>query len=300
MLLEIIIVSFNTEELLKNCLKSLTNCLIKEKLEEKTQITVVDNNSQDNSIKMVRTLFPEVKIIANRNNTGFAKANNQAIRESKAEFIFLLNSDTVVHNNAVSELLKSLREGKSAMAAGPKLINPDGSLQQSFGFAPDFFKVLFWMFFLDDIPFLTKIIKPYHASRKEWYASSHKVDWVTGAALIFKKDVVTKVGLLDENIFMYGEEVEWCYRIRKTGGEIIFNPDATIMHLGGGSQKDKGNSIIREFASIVYFYEKHRKTLLFPIRLVLKIGALLRLILFGIIGGKSSKISLYAKAFKMA
>lgn len=300
MQLEIVIVSFNTSNLLKNCLQSLFKCLSEEKLNSSTIVTVVDNNSSDDSLSIVKKFFPQVKIIANSQNVGFAKANNQAISTSKSEYILLLNSDTIVHKNALTLLLNYLNENSKVSVVGPKLLNLDGSLQQSFGFSPTLTKVFFWMFFLDDIPLISHLIKPYHAQGKNWYQNITQVDWVSGAVLMFRTEIRKSVGFMDEKIFMYGEEVEWCYRIIKQGGKIVFIPQAQITHLGGGSQKIPGSNIIREFESIIYFYKKYFPDYLIFARILLKCGALLRLILFGIIGFDSSKIALYAKAFEMA
>lgn len=299
-LLEVIIVSYNTKDLLKNCLDSLFKCLISENLVLKSMVTVVDNASTDNSVLMVRNSFPRVKIIENKINYGFAKANNLAVKISKAEFIFLLNSDTVVHKFALTNLLKVINEDKKIQAIGPKLLNFDGTLQQSMGFSPTFVNLLNWMFFIDDLPFISGFLHPYHLQGKKWYKNQSEIDWISGAALLFRRKITDKIGRLDEEIFMYGEEVEWCYRIKLSGGKIVYLPDAQITHLGGGSQKVPGNSIIREYDSINYFYRKYFRPLILPVRLILKIGALLRLILFGIIGRDSSRISLYAKAFKVA
>lgn len=300
MKLEVVIVSYNTSSLLKDCLKSLIDCLQKENLFKNTKVSVVDNASSDNSIAMVKKYFPFVCLTENKTNVGFAAANNQAIRKSSAEYIFLLNSDTIVLPNAVSCLLDEIGKNEKIWAVGPKLLNSDRSLQQSFGYSPTFFRVFCWMLFLDDIPILSRLIRPYQASRKEWYQTYHEVDWVTGAALLFRNKITKKVGFLDEKIFMYGEEVEWCHRIRKMGGKIIFLPSSRIIHKTGGSQKAPGTGIIREFQSIVYFYQKYRSILVLPVRILLKIGALLRLILFGIIRQDSPKITLYAKAFQVA
>ena len=300
MTLEVVIVSFNTRQILKNCLKSLFENLSKENLTAKTRVTVVDNNSKDGTVAMLKEDFPGVKIIANKNNLGFAAANNQAITVSTAEYIFLLNSDTIVCPQSISKLLLEIGKSKTTKVVGPKLLNVNGTLQQSFGFTPTFFKVANWMLFFDDLPFLDSFIRPYHASQSRWYQARHEVDWVSGAALLFKRDIIKTAGLLDEKIFMYGEEVEWCYRVRRIGGKIVFSPSSEIIHLGGGSQKGPGTSIIREFQSINYFYRKYFPEHILSVRLLLKIGALLRLILFGIIKADPSKIDLYAKAFKVA
>jgi len=300
MLLEIIIVSYNTKRLLKNCLASLLKNLKKENLLITSRVTVVDNASSDGSLEMVRKNFPAVRIIANKKNLGFAKANNQAIKKSASQYIFLLNSDTEVRPDAISSMLIEIKKNDKIWAVGPKLLNTDGSFQQSFGFTPTFLKVFSWMLFLDDLPVISDLVRPYHAVRYNWYRSPQQVGWVSGAALLFKRKIIKITGFLDEKIFMYGEEVEWCYRIRRAGGEIIFLPQAQIIHLGRGSQQGPGSSIIREYQSIIYFYRKYYPVLGFPVRLLLKIGALLRLVLFGIIGQDSSKRSLYVEAFKVA
>ena len=300
MTLEVIIVSFNTAGLLNNCLKSLFDKLKKENLQKNTKVTVVDNASIDNSLSIVKKNFPQVNIIANKTNSGFASANNQAIRKSSAEYILLLNSDTIVLENSLSLLIKEISINKKVIAVGPRLLNKDGSIQQSFGFSPTFFRIFSWMLFIDDLPVFKNIIHPYHAQGSYWYKTKREVDWVSGAVILFKREIIKKIGLLDEKIFMYGEEVEWCYRIRKNKGLIIYFPDAQITHLGGGSQIIPGSNIIKEFESIIYFYQKHNKDFLIIVRYLLKIGALLRLILFGIIGFNPAKITLYAKAYKLA
>ena len=154
------------------------------------------------------------------------------------------------------------------------------------------------MFFLDDLPVISKFVRPYHASRREWYQDQHEVGWVKGAALLFRRDAVKSAGLLDEKIFMYGEEVEWCFRITERGGKIIFDPQSEITHIGGGSQKGPESAIIGEYRFIIYFFRKYHPGQFTQVRFLLKCGALLRLILFGIIG-RFPEASIYAKALKM-
>ncbi|OGG04350.1 hypothetical protein A2W14_07110 [Candidatus Gottesmanbacteria bacterium RBG_16_37_8] len=300
LLLEVIIVNFNTASLLKKCLDSLILRIKNEGLFWSTLITVVDNGSKDNSLDLLKKHYPRVNLIVNKGNPGFASANNQAIRKSGAEFIFLLNSDTQIGNNVLSSLLKEMNSRLELGVCGPKLINPDGSLQQSIGFSPNLSRIFYWMLFIDDLPYLSRLIKPFHARNPYWYGQKRFVDWLSGAALLFRASLCQSVGFLDDNIFMYGEEVEWCYRIRKANFQVCFLPQIEVVHLKGGSQVNKGSAIIEEYRSLVYFYQKHFPHKIFLLKLLLKVGALLRLILFGIISRQTPKLKLYAQAFKMA
>src|SRR3989338_705063 len=297
-LLEVVVINYNTAFLLKNCLNSLYSAIKNEGLTYHTKVTVVDNDSKDQSVATIKKYFPQVNLFINKKNLGFAKANNLAIKKSKAEFIFLLNSDTLIGTNVLSGLINQMKSDSRIAVVGPKLLNPDQSLQQSAGFTPYLSKIFFWMFFLDDLPFLSKLIKPYHARHAFFYRQVQEVDWVSGAALLFRRKIADLSGLLDENIFMYGEEVEWCFRIRRANFLIYYYPQAEVIHFKGGSAESPGTAIVEEFKSVIYFYQKHFPRLLSPVRLLLKTGALLRLILFGIIG-RFPVLKLYAQAIKV-
>lgn len=300
-MLSIIIVSFNTSDLLKNCLMSVYKVLKSDKLEDKSEIILIDNNSSDDSISIVKNFFPKVKLILNKENLGFSKANNQGIRYAKGDFILLLNSDTKVNPGTFRNLIDSFYLKESIAVVGPKIINPDGSIQPSAGYIPSFIKVFLWMTFLDDLPFLNQFIKPYHVESPDFYKESRLVDWVSGACLMVLKKVLDKSGLMDENIFMYGEEVEWCFRIRKNGFRIYLDCGTDIIHYKGGSGSGKLSGIKEEFKFIKYFYKKHKPG--WQLALViyfLRFGALLRIFLFGIIGRDKRKFSIYAEALKVA
>lgn len=298
--LSIIIVNFNTSNLLRKCLNKVYKSLSFGKIEKESEVIIIDNASSDDSISMVQNNFPKVAIISNEKNLGFSVANNQGIRKSSGKYILLLNSDTEVEKDTLVNLLHKIKSEESIGVVGGKLLNPDGSIQPSAGFFPNLSKVFFWMFFIDDVPYLNKLLRPYHMENKSFYAKEHSVDWVTGACFIFSREIIEKAGLLDENIFMYGEELEWCFRIKKSGLNIVYTPAANILHHKGASSAG-AEGIIEEFKAILYLYTKHQSAWELPlVRLLLKLGALLRIVIFGIIGRHRNRVSLYAKAFKLA
>ena len=154
------------------------------------------------------------------------------------------------------------------------------------------------MSFIDDLPGGT-LLTPYHVDHDSFYRKDQKVDWVTGAAILVPRDVITKVDSLDEKIFMYGEEVEWCWRIKNAGHKIYFTPTTKIIHIGrGSSRKIPTSAFIGEYKAVLYFYQKYKgKFSLQIVRLLLKIGALARIIVFGLLGRKELAKS-YVEAFK--
>ena len=264
----IIVLSFNTHLLLKNCLKSISDSSSRLSYE----VIVVDNHSQDGSVGMVRSRFPAVELIVNRKNLGFSHGNNQGIKKARGQFILLLNSDTIVHKDAISRMADFLTKHKRVGAIGCRLVNIDGSNQASAGSFPNLWISAIMLF-------------------KEHFLSSNnvrgsfdeirKVDWVMGAAIMIKRKVFEKVGLMDENIFMYMEEVELCYRIKKAGYEVIYYPDTKITHLGqGSSQTGRKEPILNIYKGLLYFYKKHYSRVEVEIlRLMLKTKALSALLL---------------------
>ncbi|OGG06484.1 hypothetical protein A3D05_04870 [Candidatus Gottesmanbacteria bacterium RIFCSPHIGHO2_02_FULL_40_24] len=298
-LLDVIIVSFNTATLLRQALQSVQTEVVENNIKEGTRITVIDNASTDGTSQMVRKNFPGVSLIVNNKNTGFAKANNQAIRKTSGKYILLLNSDAIVGKKAINALINELEINSKAGGSGPRLVNFDGGNQPSFGFFPTPWRVLFWMLFIDDIKFISDFFKPYHARHDFFYRRRRTVDWLSGACILVRREAFEKAGLFDESIFMYGEEVEFFYRMKKSGFEAIFTPNAIVRHKKGGSGRGTESGIVEEYLFIVHFYRIYFPGLVVPVRFLLKLGALLRMILFAIIG-PTKKVSLYAKAFKVA
>ena len=243
--ISIIIPSFNTKEILHNCLKSI----LENTKEISYEIIVIDNNSQDGSAEMVEKHFPLVKLIKNQENLGFAKANNQGIKIAKGKYFLFLNSDTVIKDKAIEKMVNFIENHKEIDAIGPKLLNSDKTIQPSAGFFPNPL-VVFVMLFLEH----------YFGGRfvRTSYSQLKQVDWVMGAALMMKKEIVDKIGGFDEKIFMYYDEVDYCYRIRKSGYSIYYYPEAEIIHLWQkSSQSGREGPILANFIGLKYFYKKH-------------------------------------------
>lgn len=245
----IVIVSYNVADLLQECIVS-----VKEETTCEYEIIVVDNNSVDNSVEMVKANHPDVKLIQNMNNIGFAKANNQAFREAKGRYIFMLNPDTIILEKAVDDLVKFMDEHADAGACGPKVLNPDGSLQPSCHHFPTILMRLIEH---------TRLRHKYPKSKvfgKEYmtywnYHEIKEVDWITGCSLMLRKTVLDQIGTLDENYFMYTEEMDICYRLNKAGWKVMFYPFVSIIHYWGKSSLDQKEEKQPSDASTKYLFK---------------------------------------------
>ncbi len=295
--LSIIILSWNTKQLLEKCINSVISNVQNSNVQ--IEMIIVDNDSSDNSVEFVRKFKvqnPKFKInlIENKKNLGFAKANNQAIKQAQGEYILLLNSDTIVLNQAIEKTLNFMKMNKHIDIAGCRLLNKDKTIQPSVGQFPTLLNV-FKMLFLD------RLFKKAGAA---WSLTSpnkiKQVDWLTGAFMMVKKEVFNQVGGLDENIFMYFEEVEWCYRAAQKDKQVFFYPNAKIIHLGGGSSKTgKTGPILQIYQGLAYFYQKHKlKWQEILVRLMLKTKAAGTYFL-GLVTNNSYLIETYGQAFKL-
>ena len=229
-MLSIIIVNFNTENLLRKCI----NSIFKANLNINFEVILIDNNSQDSSVPMCRVAFPSVHIIENKTNNMFAKANNQGIAIAKGEFFLFLNSDTVVKAGVLERLYSFIANKTNVAAVGPRLLNEDGSLQsQGYPLQPFLWTVV-RNFSLDT--FLPTAIKyRFFPWTNVNAATPMKTGWVSGACMVVSKVAIEKVGGgLCEELYFYGEEVEWCWRAKKAGMEVWRLPDVSILHYGGG------------------------------------------------------------------
>jgi GT2 family glycosyltransferase len=295
--LSIIIVSYNTKELTENCIDSIINNTRVTSYE----IIVIDNASTDGSVKMIDELskkfsspFPLIQLIKNKSNLGYARANNQGIKAAKGKGYLLLNSDTIILENSIDEAYEYLKEADIFTI---NLKNEDMTNQQAAGFGPNMFNIFCWAMFIDDLPFMNRIIKPYQISDLKYFNETHEVDWVMGAFFLMKKEVVAKTGFLDENIFMYGEEMEYCKRARNQGFSIMYFHTPSIIHLGMGSSETSEAAILGEYRALKYFFEKYyniwRKGFL---NTVIYASILLRIAIYSIINPNKAKM--YEKAFK--
>ena len=206
----VIIVNYNTKKLTSDCISSV----LKFTKGVDFEVIVVDNASGDGSQKAIKSKFPQVKLIGNKGNVGFGRANNQGMKIAKGKYIFLLNSDAYLIENSLKKLKDAADKIENLGVLAPSLLNEDRSFQQSVGFFPHLPQVLFWMSLLDDLPGGT-IIKPYHVDHDSFYRKEHEIDWATGAAMFVPAKAAREVSGFDEKIFMYGEDVDWCFRIKK-------------------------------------------------------------------------------------
>ena len=243
--LSIVIVSWNTAELLRACLNSLRTAGQGLAVE----IIVVDNASADDSAPMVRRDFPEVRLIENAANAGYARANNQGIAGSQAPTVMLLNSDTRVPPGTLAVLLDFLAAHPEAGAAGPQLVRPDGSPQPfAFGSDPTLGYLLARGF---NRLWGRRYLHDWAATRAE------AVDWVSGACLVVRRAAIAQAGMLDEAIFMYFEDTDWCLRLRQAGWKIYRVPQARVVHVGGQSMARNPEARGAYAQSLRYFYRKH-------------------------------------------
>lgn len=266
-MLSIIIINYNSKDVLQNCLQSLTTI----KIDVEKEIFVIDNASSE-SIKKLSIKFPQIKFIFNEKNTGFAAANNIGIRKSKGEYVLLLNPDTIVNENSFQPMIDYLNNHNVVGVVGCKIFNADGEIERSTHSFPSLLKEFvhaneFIKRFLGYESNILNRVKTFLGLKSldsYWdHNSTKEVDHVTGACMMIKKEVIEKVGLLDEAFFLYNEEVEWSMRIKKAGYKIVFLPESNIIHLFGHSTKQKvqkqtiNNLLIERYRGMLYFFQKH-------------------------------------------
>jgi len=254
MKLSIIIVNYNVEHFLEQCLTSVRKA--SRKLE--TEVFVVDNNSVDGSLEMVHEKFPDVQLIANKKNQGFAKANNQAIRQAKGEYILLLNPDTVVEDDTFNKVISFMDTHSDAGGLGVKMLDGSGKfLPESKRGLPTPATAFYKIFGLSALFPHSKRFSKYHLGFLN-ENETHKVDILAGAFMLLRKSVLEKIGLLDEDFFMYGEDIDLSYRITKAGYSNYYFPETRIIHYKGESTKKSSvNYVLVFYRAMVVFAKKH-------------------------------------------
>ena len=263
--LTIVTVSYNTRAELVACLASLvqTSPTIDHK------VVVVDNGSEDGSVEAIREQFPNVVILENATNIGYARANNMAIRATEGDLLLLLNSDTIVPPGAVDGLVARLREWSDVAVVGPRLTDADGRPEISFGrmMSPinELMQMAKGLALQTNIPFFSN-----------WVRRSLErpclPDWVSGACLLVRRAEAKAVDLLDERFFLYLEDVDFCASIRRRGGRVRFVPDVTFIHHRGRSGSRVQNDTRQRYRrSHLAFYEKHHPAWVPLLRLYLRL-----------------------------
>ena len=300
--LTIVVINFNTKELTRKCLDSI----LKNTKNLLYEIVVVDNASTDGSQTFLLRLYRKIRFISfigNKKNLGFAKANNQGARKAKGKFILFLNSDTEIYDNVLGEMCEWMDQKQKVAVSTCALVNKNGTLQGSGGYFPTLPRVFSWMFFIEDIPYLDKLIKPFHPVHMKsffykglsQFKKMRSQDWITGAFFLVKRDVFEEVGGFDEDYFMYTEEVDLCFRIKKLGFEVWYLPQWEIVHLGGASSTNEF-PILSEFKSVELYYQKNMPRWQYQyLRIFLKCGTVIRALVFGMLSGREA-YKLYAKA----
>jgi len=251
--LSIIIVNYNVKYHLGESLQSIYG----NRKGISFEIIVVDNDSTDGSVDMVKSRFTEVRLIENCQNLGFARAVNQGLIESKGRYLLLLNPDTVVLPGALDKMVEFMDENPRAGALGCKLLNADGSLQPSCRSFPTLRGAFFENIGLERLFPGNRVIGQYRMGY--WgHNCVREVDQPMGANLMLRSAAISQVGLMDEQFYMYYEEVDWCYRIKKEGWKIYFTPYAEMIHYGGKSTRQAvRNMLIERYRSMHKFYRKH-------------------------------------------
>lgn len=247
----VVIVNWNTRDTLKNCLQSVYS----ETRLDLMEVIVIDNGSIDNSCEMLRRQFPDVRLIGNTVNVGFAKAANQGLEVSRGEYVLLLNSDTVVLDRAIEKTLDFADNNTIAAVVGCKLLCPDGTFQNSCFRFPSLLMIFLTSIYAPQLFKKNRILNWGRYGCREW-STCREVDCVMGSFMLIRYSVLEEVGLLDTDYFMYGEETDLCYRIKKAGWQVLFYPNAHIVHYQEGSQKS--------WVDIAWSYgAKHRAILFF-------------------------------------
>lgn len=250
----IVIVNWKTPKLLADCLVSIAA----DRGSAGFEIWVVDNNSQDESLDMLAECFPQVHVIANAENVGFPRACNQAIAKATGQYVLLLNPDTVVVGNAISDLADFMDSRGQVGAAGPKILNSDGSLQLACRRAfPDPVAAFFRVTYLSRLFPRHRQFARYNMTYKD-PDELLPVDGLSGSCMMVSAAAIKAAGLLDPEWFMYGEELDWCWRIKQKGFAIYYFPQAVIYHFHGASSRlAPVKATISLHHGLFLFYRKH-------------------------------------------
>ena len=287
--LSIIITSYNTREITRNCLDSILKSLKKSSLNY--EIIVVDNASLDDSVKMLKSLrINDLRIIENKKNLGFGKANNQAVELASSDYILFLNSDILVLDSAIKELYKFYKQNENMINfLGGKLLNKDMTLQPSCG-----------PFYTLPVVFAALFLRGDYYSLTRYSPNKLKeVDWISGACILTKKQYLQSINGFDENIFMYMDEIDLLYRAKMKNYRVFFYPNARFIHLGSASSGERKYPILQVFKGLIYFYKKHYSApKLILLKIMLKLKARVGLTLGNLFNNAYLKET-YGKALKL-
>jgi len=235
--LSVVIVNWNVRDLLRRCLESVFvhGNAGTDHPSPGTEVIVVDNASTDGSVEMIRTEFPQVTLLTNTANLGFAGGNNQGIAAAQGRYVLLLNADAEVVGDALSVLVQYMDAHSDVGLVGPQLLYPDGRVQSSRRRFPTLATLFLESTWLESLAPRSLLNRYYVLDQPD--AALLDVDWVVGAAMLIRRETLQQVGGLDEGFFMYSEELDWCRRIKATGWRVVYQPAARIIHHVGKSSE---------------------------------------------------------------
>ncbi len=250
----VVVVNWNAKDDLRVCLQSLARTSIPA---VSAETWVVDNASTDGSPDMVRAEFPAVHLLVNQTNLGFSRANNQAVALSQSRYVFLLNSDAFVHSQALQELTAYADAHPDAGVLGPRVLNPDGSLQFSCRRFPTLGAGVFRNTYLGRLFPRNKYAQDYLMTDFD-HLSTLAVDWVSGCAMFIRRALLDDIGVLDERFFMYCEDVDFCLRAGEAHSQVLYVPQAVVTHAIGRSSDKNADRMIWEFHRAWFEFDKKR------------------------------------------
>ncbi len=287
--LTISIINYKTKELTAKCLDSI----LKKDWKVKFQVVLVDNASEDGSVEFFKKNYTKVKLITSKNNLGFAGGHNLVLKQIDTRYVLILNSDTEIYDGVLDEMIEYMDKNPIIGIASCKILNSDGSLQPNAGDLPFGFALFNWLFNLESLGFKSP---SFHRNDDSFYEIAHKAGWVSGSFMMIKKEVIDKIGFLNEDFFMYMEDVEFCMRAKNRGFEIFINPAVWIKHLSGASSIDpRYRQWLGESKGLLLLYKKMYGILgEIGVKILIYFSTILRIIAFGIIG-KGKVATTYAK-----
>ncbi len=242
--LSAVVVTWNALPHVERCLESVRG----------RDVIVVDNGSTDGTVELVRERFPELRLVE-QENVGMGGGNNTGMRLAEGRYFFLLNADAWVEGDALETLVAFADAHPDAAVVGPRLANPDGSLQRSVRGEPTLWRLATEYFFIRKLAPRTNLLNPLYVGGFA-HDTARRVDWVSGAALLVRAEAADAVGLFDEDFFMFSEEADWQTRFRRAGWSVWFCPDATVTHVGGASHG--GRLYVENLRGHLRFFAKHR------------------------------------------
>lgn len=265
------------------------------------QIIVVDANSTDGAPQAVSNGFPEVELFPVAQPIGFSAANNLGVSHADGDIVFFLNPDTELLPGSLKELVRVFHEDETNECGGVSgmLFYSDGTIQPQGGALPNLWNLAGWMLFLDDIPLIKLLFASYQQRNPAFFSQVTTVGWIGGTAFAVRRSVLKEAGGWDEGIFLYGEDVELCYRLHQLGYRQMIDPSVRIIHHQHKSTGGSARSLIGEMQGLLHLWKKHHPRWQYPLlKGLLLFGCMLRIAVFGILRGDEKRRHAYLEAFR--